>query len=92
MIELKQPKAIEPNKIYAYDVDGVVYVLQHLRNIYGFKPILRGFAFSEYSSFHSREAIKNALDDHQKVLEFDSQPDFFNHYAAAKLKDPVVKE
>ena len=46
MTELKQPKAIEPNKIYAYDVDGVVYVLQHLRNIYGFKPILRGFAFS----------------------------------------------
>ena len=93
MIELKQPKAIEPNKIYAYDdVDGVVYVLQHLRNIYGFKPILRGFAFSEYSSFHSREAIKNALDDHQKVLEFDSQADFFNHLRRCQAERPEVKE
>ena len=45
MTELKQPKAIEPNKIYAYDVDGVVYVIQHLRNIYGFKPILRWVRF-----------------------------------------------
>lgn len=91
MTELKQPKAIEPNKIYAYDVDGVVYVLQHLRNIYGFKPILRGFAFSEYSSFHSKDAIQSALADNQNVLEFDSQADFFDHYSAAKLKDPVVK-
>ena len=92
MKELKQPKEIAPAKIYAYDEDGVVYVLQHLRNIYGFKPILRGFAFSEYSSFHSIDAIKSALDDGQKVLEFDSQADFFDYYSARRLKDPVAKQ
>lgn len=78
---LKEAKPIEPKKIYAYDLDGVVYVLQHIRNIYGFKPILRGYAFSEYSSFQSKEAIKNALDDHKKVMEFDTQEDFFKYYA-----------
>ena len=83
---LKEAKPIEPKKIYAYDVDGVVYVLQHIRNIYGFKPILRGYAFSEYSSFQSKEAIKNALDDRKKVMEFDTQEDFFKYYAE-KLVD-----
>lgn len=82
---LKEAKTIEPNKIYSYELEGVVYVLQHLRNIYGFKPILRGHAFSEYSSFNSEEAIQTAIDDNMEVREFTSQKDFFTFYAGLDL-------
>ena len=69
MRKIESPKTIEERKIYAYHKNGVVYVLQHLRNIYGFKPILRGYELSEYSSFASREAIENAIKGGKEILE-----------------------
>jgi hypothetical protein len=81
MRKIESPKTIEERKIYAYHKNGVVYVLQHLRNIYGFKPILRGYELSEYSSFASREAIENAIKGGKEILEFDKQIDFFEYFA-----------
>lgn len=81
MRKIETPKAIEERKIYTYHSNGVVYVLQHLRNIYGFKPLLRGYELSEYSSFSSRETIENALKDSKEILEFDTQKDFFKFFS-----------
>lgn len=81
MIKIKSPKVIEERKIYSYHRNGVVYVLQHLRNIYGFKPILRGYEMSEYSSFSSREALENAINGGQEVMEFNTQVGFFKYFA-----------
>jgi hypothetical protein len=81
MKKITVAKSIEERKIYTYFENGVVYVLQHLRNLYGFKPILRGYELSEYSSFYSREAIENALNDGKEILEFDTQKDFFQYFA-----------
>lgn len=81
MKRIKSAIKIEERKIYAYYTNGVVYVLQHLRNIYGFKPLLRGYEMSEYSSFESKEAIENAINGGQEVFEFDKQKDFFKHFA-----------
>lgn len=81
MKKIESAKLIEERKIYAYMHNGVVYVLQHLRNIYGFKPILRGYELSEYSSFDSKEALENALNDGKEILEFDIQRDFFEYFS-----------
>jgi len=81
MRKIEVPKSIEERKIYTYHTNGVVYVLQHLRNIYGFKPILRGYELSEYSSFSSRETIETALKDNREIIEFDNQKDFFEYYS-----------
>ena len=81
MRKIEEPKSIEERKIYTYHTNGVVYVLQHLRNIYGFKPLLRGYELSEYSRFSSRETIENALKDNREILEFDKQKDFFEYYS-----------
>jgi len=90
MKKIESPKAIEERKIYTYHTNGVVYVLQHLRNIYGFKPILRGYELSEYSSFSSRETLENAINDGKEVLEFDKQSDFFEYFS--KLDCIGIKE
>ena len=81
MRKIEAPKTIQERKIYTYHSNGVVYVLQHLRNIYGFKPLLRGYELSEYSSFSSRETIENALNDGTEILEFDTQKDFFEYFS-----------
>jgi len=81
MRKIDAPKTIQERKIYAFHTNGVVYVLQHLRNIYGFKPILRGYELSEYSSFSSRETIENALNDRKEILEFDKQKEFFEYFS-----------
>ena len=81
MRKVDSPKTIQERKIYTYHTNGVVYVLQHLRNIYGFKPLLRGYELSEYSSFASREAIENAIKGGQEVFEFDTQKDFFEYHS-----------
>jgi len=90
MKKILSAKLIEERKIYAYMDKGVVYVLQHLRNIYGFKPILRGYELSEYSSFESKEALANALGDGKEIYEFDSQRDFFEYFA--KAEDLGIKD
>ena len=81
MKKIETPKTIEERKIYTFHSKGVVYVLQHLRNIYGFKPILRGYELSEYSSFSSRETIENALNDGKEIFEFDKQKEFFEYFS-----------
>ncbi|RUA05836.1 MAG: hypothetical protein DSY38_05240 [Fusobacteria bacterium] len=81
MRKIEAPKTIEERKIYAYHTDGIVYVLQHLRNIYGFKPLLRGYELSEYSSFSSKETLATALKDGKEIIEFDNQKDFFKYFS-----------
>lgn len=81
MRKIETAKTIQERKIYTYYTNGVVYVLQHLRNIYGFKPILRGYELSEYSSFSSRETLETALRDGREILEFDTQKDFFKFFS-----------
>jgi hypothetical protein len=81
MRKIETAKTIEERKIYTFHSNGVVYVLQHLRNIYGFKPILRGYELSEYSSFSSRETLETALKDGKVILEFDKQKEFFEYFS-----------
>ncbi|MCK5782339.1 MAG: hypothetical protein KAH10_07090 [Flavobacteriales bacterium] len=90
MKKITSPKTIEERKIYAFYNNGVVYVLQHLRNIYGFKPILRGYEMSEYSSFYSKEAMENALSDKKEIIEFNTQKDFFEYFA--NIEDIGVRD